>query len=90
MLSVYRRAVKLRWPQSYKQKMVHGDGRWLVVRDVRQRAHERGYGGFVWTSIWLCATENEARQHASAGLVMDCETLTTFRRAVREQQGLNK
>jgi hypothetical protein len=81
-LSVYRRAVKMRWPKSYRERQVFGDGRWLVVADEYKVAHEHGYKGFIWTSIYMLATFAEAEDTASsfkndgaAVQIVDCEEL---------------
>lgn len=95
-LSVHRRAVKMRWPKSYRDGMVHGDGRWLSLEDRSGLARDHAYGGFIWTYINMFATRLEAENDAKPDKnyhkdylvrreVVDCETLSTFRRAQGEQ-----
>lgn len=92
-LSVYRRAVKMRWPKSYRDKQVSGDGRWLVLRDDRDLYRSSGgRGGFIFTWIEMFETREEAEQVALPDPsyhkdnlihreVIDCTTLSTFHRA---------
>jgi hypothetical protein len=83
-LSLYRRAVKMRWPKSYRDRQVSGDGRWLIVRDERDAAHRQGYKGFVWTFIDMYPTREEAETallRSGVGVLKDCESLSTFRKS---------
>lgn len=94
--SVYRRAVKMRWPSSYRQRMFEGDGRWLTVVDQTHAAQMHGYKGYVWTTIYLHKTKDEAlatahryrHNHDYSIQVLDCEKLSTFSSANREHQRL--
>jgi hypothetical protein len=94
--SVYRRAVKMRWPSSYRQRMIEGDGRWLTVVDQSHAAHMHGYKGYVWTTIHLHKTQDEAlttaqlykHDHDYSIQVLDCEQLSIFAKAQREHQRL--
>jgi len=97
--------VKMRWPKSYRERMVWGDGRWLVITEMGDMARDRGYKGFIWTRIDMFETRAEAdekvalsckrevdepwdhrrfRRPGTEYLVADCEGLSTWYRAKRD------